>query len=476
MAATVAGARYPVAAAPSPAVEPAGGADWDDAARGPINLRDQNHNTPNGTYHYAHADIKPNARDVSSNGDTFPYQGPASCGGDSDLLMHRYAKATSGQHHQDSTHQQQLPAAYPSSRAQPIPFEAMLPFTGSQQQVDMPHNKQQQQAPAFSNMAPPEQQQQHEHELLLANQTPLPEAAPAPKTDPLELSLLASYLEIVRKTQGEAAAAQAMAASGLPPAAGADTAKDKQQQTEQGQATAGGTASTDSSSTSPSPLITAAAPVIAAASGAGRVGSPGVFDLSAIGISLAAGASAEDTLQVNNLLGFIKQRKLAGLPQQQTSTRSSRRGSVASAGSMGNLTAAGGGVTSVQAGMAGTAGGRRVWIQPSGPRRPGEGVENEEQGILSAEEVAGTGDVMMRITLLAAGFVIGPSGASVREVVRLSGADINSWTESQSSSRTRRPARVFMIKVGTCTVIGYCGLLAHLDIHCFDITAAVSKW
>lgn len=28
---------------------------------------------------------------------------------------------------------------------------------------------------------------------------------------------------------------------------------------------------------------------------------------------------------------------------------------------------------------------------PAGPRRPGEGVENEEQGILSAEEVPTTG-------------------------------------------------------------------------------------
>jgi hypothetical protein len=42
----------------------------------------------------------------------------------------------------------------------------------------------------------------------------------------------------------------------------------------------------------------------------------------------------------------------------------------------------------------------------SGPRRPGEGVENEEQGIISAE-MSPTGAVTLRITLLAAGFIIG---------------------------------------------------------------------
>jgi hypothetical protein len=42
----------------------------------------------------------------------------------------------------------------------------------------------------------------------------------------------------------------------------------------------------------------------------------------------------------------------------------------------------------------------------TGPRRPGEGVENEEQGIISAE-MSPTGAVTLRITLLAAGFIIG---------------------------------------------------------------------
>lgn len=83
------------------------------------------------------------------------------------------------------------------------------------------------------------------------------------------------------------------------------------------------------------------------------------------------------------------------------------------------------------------------WVQPSGPRKPGEGIENEEQGILSAEPVQ-TG-VMLRITLLAAGFIIGPSGASVRDVMRHTHADIKSWTE-QNPTKVRRPCRVFLIE------------------------------
>jgi hypothetical protein len=55
------------------------------------------------------------------------------------------------------------------------------------------------------------------------------------------------------------------------------------------------------------------------------------------------------------------------------------------------------------------------------------------------------------LTHIACGFVLcaaGPSGSSVREIVRLSGADINSWTEATGSHRGRRPARIFLIKVG----------------------------
>ncbi|KXZ52432.1 hypothetical protein GPECTOR_9g476 [Gonium pectorale] len=73
------------------------------------------------------------------------------------------------------------------------------------------------------------------------------------------------------------------------------------------------------------------------------------------------------------------------------------------------------------------------WVQPSGPRRPGEGVENEEQGIVSAEKTPQ--GMILRITLLAAGFVIGPSGSSVREIMRVTGCDIKSWTENRTAQQ-----------------------------------------
>lgn len=44
---------------------------------------------------------------------------------------------------------------------------------------------------------------------------------------------------------------------------------------------------------------------------------------------------------------------------------------------------------------------------PAGPRKKGEGVENEEQGIVSAEAQPGGGGAVLRVTLLAAGFIIG---------------------------------------------------------------------
>ena len=52
-------------------------------------------------------------------------------------------------------------------------------------------------------------------------------------------------------------------------------------------------------------------------------------------------------------------------------------------------------------------------------------------------------NVLLRVTLLAAGFVIGPSGTSVRDVTKQTGADIRSWTESKS----KHPCRVFMLEV-----------------------------
>ncbi|KAL3154371.1 hypothetical protein ABBQ32_013848 [Trebouxia sp. C0010 RCD-2024] len=96
--------------------------------------------------------------------------------------------------------------------------------------------------------------------------------------------------------------------------------------------------------------------------------------------------------------------------------------------------------------LVGENSGRIKWIQPSGPRRTGEGTEDEEQGIIAAESTA-TGGAMVRITLLAAGFVIGPSGTSVREISKQTGADIKSWTEKPDhKSLSSRPTRSFVIE------------------------------
>ncbi len=136
----------------------------------------------------------------------------------------------------------------------------------------------------------------------------------------------------------------------------------------------------------------------------------------------------------------------------------------------------------------------------AGPRRPGEGTENEEQGIISAEASA-AGSVTLRITLLAAGFIIGaqpvcvrrlactpaahtaclstaarltgPAGSSVREIMRVTGCDIKSWTDHVGRgglhghrSRSTRTCRVFLIEGEDEAVV------AAIDI----ITAAVDRY
>ncbi|KAK9823648.1 hypothetical protein WJX72_004420 [[Myrmecia] bisecta] len=94
--------------------------------------------------------------------------------------------------------------------------------------------------------------------------------------------------------------------------------------------------------------------------------------------------------------------------------------------------------------LVGEASGRIKWITPSGPRKPGEGTEDEEQGLVSAEATT-TGGALIRITLLAAGFIIGERGRSVRDITKQTGADIKSWTEP-SKDVNARSTRVFVIE------------------------------
>ncbi|DBB03863.1 TPA: hypothetical protein ACH3X1_012952 [Trebouxia sp. C0004] len=109
--------------------------------------------------------------------------------------------------------------------------------------------------------------------------------------------------------------------------------------------------------------------------------------------------------------------------------------------------------------LVGENSGHIKWIQPSGPRRGGEGTEDEEQGIIAADSTK-TGGARVRITLLAAGFVIGPSGASVREISKQTGADIKSWTEKPDhKSQLSRPTRSFVIEGKKRTVVLALGII-----------------
>ena len=71
------------------------------------------------------------------------------------------------------------------------------------------------------------------------------------------------------------------------------------------------------------------------------------------------------------------------------------------------------------------------------------------------------------MVLLCCNVVAGPAGSSVREIMRQTGADIKSWTE-QSTHRSKRPARVFLVSVSCQGRIGweggFEGLLQAMDM------------
>eukprot|EP00955_Chlamydomonas_euryale_P079908 363357-Chlamydomonas_euryale.AAC.7 len=125
------------------------------------------------------------------------------------------------------------------------------------------------------------------------------------------------------------------------------------------------------------------------------------------------------------------------------------------------------------------------WIQPSGPRRPGEGVENEEQGLISAKAVDGGGAVVLRVTLLAAGFLIGPSGSSVRDIMSASHCDIRSWTEKPGRYAAQRltgcverlflsHANLSLLWVQMKTVPNTCA--DHAAFLCWKVLKSHASW
>ncbi|KAL4446280.1 hypothetical protein ABPG77_003087 [Micractinium sp. CCAP 211/92] len=92
----------------------------------------------------------------------------------------------------------------------------------------------------------------------------------------------------------------------------------------------------------------------------------------------------------------------------------------------------------------GGSGDQAAWVQPSGRRQSGEGCEDVEQAVVLATATP-TGGALLRITLLAAGFCIGPSGASIREICKASQTDIKSWT-APPDDLCNRSCRVFRIE------------------------------
>eukprot|EP01023_Acetabularia_acetabulum_P013436 TRINITY_DN16469_c0_g1_i1.p1 TRINITY_DN16469_c0_g1~~TRINITY_DN16469_c0_g1_i1.p1 ORF type:complete len:259 (-),score=29.87 TRINITY_DN16469_c0_g1_i1:29-718(-) len=85
---------------------------------------------------------------------------------------------------------------------------------------------------------------------------------------------------------------------------------------------------------------------------------------------------------------------------------------------------------------------QRDSIQPSGPRAPNEGIDEQEQGIFHAELLQ-NGNVALYVTMLAAGFVIGQRGFSIRQICEQSNAYIRS--ETIKPGRFPRTTRLFEI-------------------------------
>eukprot|EP01024_Parvocaulis_polyphysoides_P008417 TRINITY_DN12501_c0_g1_i1.p1 TRINITY_DN12501_c0_g1~~TRINITY_DN12501_c0_g1_i1.p1 ORF type:complete len:254 (+),score=7.22 TRINITY_DN12501_c0_g1_i1:33-794(+) len=83
------------------------------------------------------------------------------------------------------------------------------------------------------------------------------------------------------------------------------------------------------------------------------------------------------------------------------------------------------------------------WIKPSGPRRPGEGVEDCEQGIMNAGFYEG--GITITFTQLLAGFLIGPNGTSIRDLMRRTNCHVKSYTEDIVLGRPVR-TRVFILQ------------------------------
>ena len=79
----------------------------------------------------------------------------------------------------------------------------------------------------------------------------------------------------------------------------------------------------------------------------------------------------------------------------------------------------------------------------TGKRPAGIGTEDVQQEIVTAEK--GENSVLLRVTLLAAGFVVGPNGASIHQIEAVTGAHVYSFNRSKDKEVVR-PTRQFHIE------------------------------
>ena len=113
---------------------------------------------------------------------------------------------------------------------------------------------------------------------------------------------------------------------------------------------------------------------------------------------------------------------------------------------------------SSQAAVSGASGNASFQLCATGKRPQGIGTENVRQEIVTAER--GDGSVVLRVTLLAAGFVVGPNGASIHQIEAITGASIYSFNR-QKDWEVDRPTRQFHVEGGSDVVQHAVDVICH---------------
>ena len=115
-------------------------------------------------------------------------------------------------------------------------------------------------------------------------------------------------------------------------------------------------------------------------------------------------------------------------------------------------------VESSQAAVSGASGNASFQLCATGKRPQGIGTENVKQEIVTAER--GDGSVVLRVTLLAAGFVVGPNGSSIHQIEAITGASIYSFNR-QKDWEVDRPTRQFHVEGGSDVVQHAVDVICH---------------